>query len=90
MKYKYVPISRAIMIPVPTGLTREQETAFIDQYIAEQKPEDDLRRFIAEDSSAEADIRCKDAMDHPDRCLPLEAVIEALERDSSVRTGDDA
>jgi hypothetical protein len=84
MKYKSVPISRAIEILVPLGLTPEQEAAYVADYIAKHDPEGELRKIIAEmgEPLSEAEYEeIKDLLEHPEKRVSFEAVMRELELD---------
>jgi hypothetical protein len=94
MKYKSVPISRAIEILVPLGLTPEQEAAYVADYVAKHDPEGELRKIIAEVAPAELEAECANAMEAYERgeksCCSIEEILLELEADQKSADGDAA
>jgi hypothetical protein len=90
MEYKYIKVAEGVVIPVRVDLTAEQEAEIVAQYIAENNPDEYMRRLLAEEDPAEIDALLQDALEHPEKCVSFEELIAEIERDFPAGTEDAA
>lgn len=68
MKYKLVPINTSLSIPVPLGLSSEQEAEVVARFRAENPPD------VPEAERHELEW----LLQHPEKLIPMEQVLQEL------------
>jgi hypothetical protein len=83
MEINWVAVSRALDIPLPQGLSPEQQSEYIDRYLAEHDPEGDLRRFIEGLDPAKLDADCEEVLElwKKGDLIPVEDFLAELEKE---------